>query len=231
MGGSLKSRRKFLKLGLAAGSAGALTTLGAAGGRAEELGREKLPPGIDLEKWNRIKGKPYELGRFENMPGVCRLPGPLAKRNWPDRNKYKDVKKVPGMCQLCSTVCGIIGYVKNDRVIKIEGNPNDPNSRGHLCARGQAGLNHLYHPERLLYPLKRVGQRGEGKWKRITWDEALDEIATKLKAVRESGKPEEFAFHQGTFLPLLVLPCGHHQGQAGAASWQTLRARAIHRRH
>ena len=197
MGGSLKSRRKFLKLGLAAGSAGALTTLGAAGGRAEELGREKLPPGIDLEKWNRIKGKPYELGRFENMPGVCRLPGPLAKRNWPDRNKYKDVKKVPGMCQLCSTVCGIIGYVKNDRVIKIEGNPNDPNSRGHLCARGQAGLNHLYHPERLLYPLKRVGQRGEGKWKRITWEEALEEIAVRLKAVRESGRPEEFALHHG----------------------------------
>ena len=158
---------------------------------------DKSPAGIDLDRWNRIKGKPYELGTFGEMPGVCQLPGPQAKRNWPDRDKYKDVRSVPGMCQLCSTVCGIMGYVKDGRLIKIEGNPNDPNSRGHLCARGQAGLNHLYHPERLLYPLKRVGKRGEGKWKRITWDEALDEIATKLKKVRESGKPEEFAFHQG----------------------------------
>ena len=197
MGESRESRRKFLKLGLAAGSAGALTAFGATHGKAEEADQEPLPRGIDLEKWNSIKGLPYELGGFKNMPGVCRLPGPLAKRNWPDRNKYKDVEKIPGMCQLCSTVCGIVGYVKEGRLIKIEGNPNDPNSRGHLCARGQAGLNHLYHPERLLYPLKRVGKRGEGKWKRITWDEALDEIATKLKAVRESGKPEEFAFHQG----------------------------------
>ena len=101
------------------------------------------------------------------------------------------------MCQLCSTVCGIIGYVKDGRVLKVEGNPNDPNSRGRLCARGQASLNHLYHPERLLYPMKRVGKRGEGKWKRISWEEALDEIAEKLRKIREAGNQEEFAFHQG----------------------------------
>ncbi|MGB6044350.1 MAG: hypothetical protein WBF93_14425, partial [Pirellulales bacterium] len=178
MSDKLQSRRKFINLGLAASGAGVLAGFGMAGCRdnaktpdasseansnvdesgvtSGDSGRERVPQGIDLEKWNRIKGEPYESGGFANMPGVCRLPGPLAKRNWPDRNKYKDVKKVPGMCQLCSTVCGIVGYVKDDRVIKIEGNPNDPNSRGHLCARGQAGLNHLYHPERLLYPLKRV---------------------------------------------------------------------------
>ncbi|MGI9516796.1 MAG: molybdopterin-containing oxidoreductase family protein [Pirellulaceae bacterium] len=131
------------------------------------------------------------------MPGVADLPGPGGNRDWPSLQKYEDVKSVPGMCQLCSTVCGIVGKVKDGRVLKIEGNPNDPNSRGRLCARGQAGLNHLYHPERLLYPLKRVGARGEGKWKRISWEEALDEIAAKLKAIRESGHPEEFAFHQG----------------------------------
>ena len=157
---------------------------------------KSIPFGIDLEKWQRIRGKPYETGGAA-MPGVCRLPGPLAKRNWPDCDKYKDAKHVPGMCQLCSTICGIVGLVKDGRLLKIEGNPNDPNSRGRLCARGQAGLNHLYHAERLLYPLRRVGRRGEGKWKRITWDEALDEIADRLRKVRDSGKPEEFAFHQG----------------------------------
>ncbi|MEO1994392.1 MAG: molybdopterin-dependent oxidoreductase [Planctomycetaceae bacterium] len=106
-------------------------------------------------------------------------------------------RKIPGMCQLCSTICGVVGYVKDGRLLKIEGNPNDPNSRGHLCARGHAGLNHLYHPERLLYPLKRVGQRGEGKWKRISWDAALNEIAAKLKRIREAGQQADFAFHQG----------------------------------
>lgn len=193
------SRRQFMKLGLAAGSASSFfsQTTSQADDKTQDKSPERIAPGIDLEKWKRIRKAPYEEGDFGAMPGVCKLPGPLAKRNWPDRNKYKDTEQIPGMCQLCSTVCGIIGHVKDGRLIKIEGNPNDPNSRGYVCARGHAGLNHLYHPERLLYPLKRIGKRGEGKWKRISWDEALDEIAAKLKAVRESGKPEEFAFHQG----------------------------------
>ena len=200
----LPSRRLFLRLGAAAMTAGMASPATSSTGQeidetdADEIGsRKPLPPGIDLEKWRRLKSDPYEVGSFGAMPGVCQLPGPQAKRNWPDRDKYKGAKQVPGMCQLCSTVCGIIGYVKDGRLLKVEGNPKDPNSRGYLCARGQASLNHLYHPERLLYPLKRIGKRGEGKWKRITWDEALDEIATKLKVVRDSGRPEEFAFHQG----------------------------------
>ncbi len=106
-------------------------------------------------------------------------------------------KRFPECASFAAPFAESIGYVKEGRLIKIEGNPNDPNSRGRLCARGQAALNHLYHPERLLYPLKRIGTRGEGKWKRISWDDALDEIAEKLQAVRDSGKPEEFAFHQG----------------------------------
>ena len=203
-------RRRFLRLGLAASASTALAAVGcgspkrSAPDEADEPAATPpdqartpiLPQGIDLEKWNRIKGSPYEIGSFA-MPGVCRLPGPQRKRNWPDRDKYKGAKTVPGMCQLCSTVCGIVGHVKDGRLLKVEGNPNDPNSRGHLCARGHAALNHQYHPERLLYPLRRVGARGEGKWKRITWDEALDEIAERLKQVRASGRGEEFAFHQG----------------------------------
>ena len=207
MNAGQESRRQFLKLGCAASSAA--SALGIIGCSSDpEVDENSVnTPGTsssdqasakaDFELWKKLVGPPYERGEFEHMPGVCRLPGPMAKRNWPDREKYRDVTKVPGMCQLCSSVCGIMGYVKDGRVVKIEGNPNDPNSRGHLCARGHAGLNHLYHPERLLYPLRRVGKRGEGKWKRISWDEALDEIAAKLKTIRESGKPEEFAFHQG----------------------------------
>ncbi|MGB7347583.1 MAG: molybdopterin-dependent oxidoreductase [Pirellulaceae bacterium] len=190
MSNPVNSRRRFFQIGAVIGASSVLA--GVAGGQNSDQ-QPTAKPSIDLEKWNQIKGKPYR----GNMPGVSDLPGPDNKRNWPDRDKYKNVEKIPGMCQLCSSVCGIIGYVKEGRLIKVEGNPNDPNSRGYLCARGQAALNHQYHPERLLFPLKRIGKRGEGKWKRITWDEALDEIAAKLKAVRDSGRPEEFAFHQG----------------------------------
>ena len=196
-----ESRRKFLRLGLAAGCITSAVGCRPSGvtdntTATSDADSQALPQGIDLEKWKAKRGQPYESGGFD-MPGVCRLPGPLAKRDWPDPNKYKDTKQVPGMCQLCSTVCGIIGHVKDGRLIKIEGNPKDPNSRGKLCARGHAGLNHQYHPERLLYPMRRVGKRGEGKWKRISWEEAVDEIAGRLRQVRESGKLEEFAFHQG----------------------------------
>ncbi len=178
---SNQDRRSFIQLGAAVlGS----TLLG-----TQQLNASSSGSAISLNE--------AAAGKFLNMPGNSDLPGPGNDKKWPDLKKYEGTKKVPGMCQLCSTICGIVGHVKDGRLLKIEGNPNDPNSRGRLCARGQAGLNHLYHPERLLYPLKRVGERGEGKWKRITWDEALDEIAEKLKAVRDSGTPEEFAFHQG----------------------------------
>ncbi len=192
------SRRRFLTLGAAVLSASTVAGSAAADDKtADKLKKKTRPPqGIDMEKWKRLKGEAYPKGT-EKTPGVCQLPGPNAKRNWPDPDKYKGTKKVPGMCQLCSTICGIVGHVKDGRIIKLEGNPNDPNSRGKLCARGQAGLNHQYHPERLLYPLRRIGKRGEGKWKRVSWDEALTEIAGRLKETRDSGHPEKFAFHQG----------------------------------
>ena len=204
-----QTRRKFLQLGAATISTSALAGCAKSNkasskqdqepvlaNKQDGAGKNAPPQGIDMEKWEKMKGEAYPQGT-DKTPGVCQLPGPNAKRNWPDVNKYKDTKKVPGMCQLCSTICGVIGHVKDGRIIKLEGNPKDPNSRGKLCARGQAGLNHQYHPERLLYPMKRVGERGEGKWKRLTWDEALDEMAAKLKPIRESGNPEKFAFHQG----------------------------------
>lgn len=189
------SRRGFLRLGAVLAAGG--TAAACAGGPQGQGGNKKpVSKEESLLVWQRGRGVPYEIGET-HMPGVCQLPGPNRKVRFPDPDKYKNTTKVHGMCQLCSTVCGITGHVKDGRILKVEGNPNDPNSRGKLCARGQAALNHQYHPERLLYPLKRVGPRGSGKWRRITWDEAYDELATRLKAVKASGKPEEFAFHQG----------------------------------
>jgi thiosulfate reductase/polysulfide reductase chain A len=190
------NRRGFLRLAavLTAGGTAAACAGGAQG--QNPAGKKPVSKEDSLLIWQRGKGVPYEIGDT-HMPGVCQLPGPNRKVRFPDPEKYRNTTKVHGMCQLCSTVCGITGHVKDGRIIKIEGNPNDPNSRGKLCARGQAALNHQYHPERLLYPLKRVGPRGSGKWRRITWEDAYDELATRLKDVKATGKPEEFAFHQG----------------------------------
>ncbi|GIW79013.1 MAG: formate dehydrogenase [Gemmatales bacterium] len=199
------SRRRFLRLGSVL-AAGYVTGCGSrkrldvekkTGANSEQPAKASAPtPEENLKVWKKKAGKPYATGPFR-MPGIGPLSGPGRGVKFPDPEKYKNVTKVHGMCQLCSTVCGITGIVKDGRIIKVEGNPADPNSQGRLCARGQAALNHQYHPERLLYPMKRVGPRGGGRWKRITWEEALDEIAARLKKVRESGKPHEFAFHQG----------------------------------
>lgn len=105
---------------------------------------------------------------------------------------------IPSVCLQCSAACGILGYVEEDRLVKIGGNPKHPNSRGRICAKGQAGINALYDPHRILYPLRRIGGRGEGKWKRISWDEALDELTTRLGELQEKADPSGFVFQMGT---------------------------------
>jgi anaerobic selenocysteine-containing dehydrogenase len=91
-------------------------------------------------------------------------------------------KAIPITCHVCNIQDGAIAFVENGRVVKLEGNPEHVSTRGRLCAKGNAGMWYSYDPDRILYPLKRVGARGEGKWKRIGWDEALAEVAQKLDA-------------------------------------------------
>jgi thiosulfate reductase/polysulfide reductase chain A len=112
-------------------------------------------------------------------------------------NDYTRAKIVKSVCLNCSTVCGIEGYVIDGRLVKVSGNPEDPNNGRVLCAKGQSGPTINTYPERLLYPLKRVGKRGEGKWQRITWDEAYGEIARRIRKAIDEGVPEEVAIHIG----------------------------------
>ena len=95
---------------------------------------------------------------------------------------------VPGMdywkastCGMCPAGCGIIVRTREHKANKIEGNPLHPVNRGALCARGQAGLEVLYNPDRIKGPMKRVGERGEGKWEEISWEEGIKTLADKLK--------------------------------------------------
>ncbi|MEE9250670.1 MAG: molybdopterin-dependent oxidoreductase [Alphaproteobacteria bacterium] len=109
----------------------------------------------------------------------------------------KERQAIPTACWQCVTRCAAIGYVEEGRLVKIEPQPNSIRTEGKLCAKGQAGVNQVYDPDRVLYPLRRVGARGEGIWKRISWDEALTEVATRLKKLRDEGHPEKFMFHYG----------------------------------
>lgn len=112
-------------------------------------------------------------------------------------DRGKKMKAVPTSCLQCVAICGVIGYVEEGRIVKIEGNPYCPNNRGMICAKGQAGINQVYDPDRILYPMKRTGKRGSGNWKRISWDDVTKEISSKMDEIYKSGHPEDFMFHYG----------------------------------
>lgn len=114
------------------------------------------------------------------------------------RTDYRHAKKVKSVCLNCSTVCGIEGFVVDNKVVKIRGNPLDPNMGSFMtCAKGQSGPTINSYPERLLFPLKRVGARGEGLWKRISWGEAYAEMASRIQKCIDAGHPEWVGIHQG----------------------------------
>ena len=100
-------------------------------------------------------------------------------------------------CALCTSHCPAIAYIENDQVVKIEGQPDSQRTLGKLCAKGQAGVNQIYDPDRILQPMKRVGKRGEGQWQEITWDDALSELTDRMKKLRDEGHAEKFMFHHG----------------------------------
>lgn len=98
----------------------------------------------------------------------------------------------------CHGGCGQKLYVEDGRLVKVEGDENHPWNQGRSCPRVLALKQYMYHPDRVIYPHKRVGARGEGKWERISWDEAFDTCVTRLNAIRDKYGPESVVFAQGT---------------------------------
>jgi len=98
----------------------------------------------------------------------------------------------------CHGGCGVLAHVQDGRLVKIEGDPQHPWNQGRLCARCLAMTQYVYHPDRLTRPLKRVGERGEGKWQEISWDEALGLVEQRLGRIREEFGPESVIFSMGT---------------------------------
>lgn len=99
-------------------------------------------------------------------------------------------REVPTTCEMCVNKCSMIAVVENGVIQKLNPNPENPKSRGMLCARGNPGIQQVYDPARLKRPLIRAGARGEGKWRPASWDEAFDFAAQKLSAVKEKHGPQ-----------------------------------------
>lgn len=99
----------------------------------------------------------------------------------------------------CHEGCGVLFYTDEEgKLVKVEGDPENQFNQGRLCLRCLALKEVVNHPDRLQYPMKRVGKRGENKWERISWDEALDTIAEKFNNIKEQFGPESVLFTQGT---------------------------------
>jgi anaerobic selenocysteine-containing dehydrogenase len=106
-------------------------------------------------------------------------------------------KVVKSTCELCYQGCGVLIHMEGGRPVKVRGDPNDPVSRGAICIKGTSSLEYLDNPLRLRHPLKRIGSRGEGKWREISWDQALDEVASKLAEMKSAFGAESVAFMRG----------------------------------
>ncbi|MCK4758400.1 MAG: molybdopterin-dependent oxidoreductase, partial [Candidatus Aminicenantes bacterium] len=113
------------------------------------------------------------------------------------RTSLKSLHAIPTTCQQCPAGCGIIAYLDGERLVQILGNPNHPNNRGGICAKGIAGINLVNDPERLLHPFKRAGARGSGAWTRITWDEAYSTLSHHIREMLEEGRVSEFVIDKG----------------------------------
>jgi anaerobic selenocysteine-containing dehydrogenase len=142
---------------------------------------------------------------------ACRAPEKQLIRFVPEEELIPGIATwKPSVCTLCSAGCGLLvrvmqgeaevvrhgqhGLIKMGLAKKLEGNPQHPVNRGKLCARGHAGLQVLYHPDRITHPIQRVGPRGSGEFKEITWDDALKEVAARLSMLQASKSTDTLTF-------------------------------------
>jgi thiosulfate reductase/polysulfide reductase chain A len=118
-------------------------------------------------------------------------------------------KIVRTVCQGCHSECGVLVHVDEGRVTKIKPDPNHPSSRNFICVKGINYAHFIYHPDRLKYPLRRAGGKGEGRWERTSWDKALDEIASKLSEVKEKYGARSIGTFHGTGPREPLFACRH----------------------
>jgi len=121
------------------------------------------------------------LGRLSHL---FPLPSPLTTPAWSPGAE----KAVASTCMLCPARCGIVGRVVDGSLVRIDGNPLHPVSRGGLCPKGRAGIQLLYHPARLTGPVERVGPPGSDEFRLVSWDDALARVSSALSSLRDEGR-------------------------------------------
>jgi anaerobic selenocysteine-containing dehydrogenase len=146
----------------------------------------------------KIAVKPTRKGRCAKQEN-----GMTSQYAWKTRVEAKipgidtgiEIKKT--LCVVCGNQCGIDAYVKGGRLIKVEGTQENPVNQGKLCVKGAANRQWIYNPDRIQTPLIRTGERGDGQYAPISWEEALDRIASHLSEIKAQSGPESVVFYAG----------------------------------
>lgn len=167
----------------------------------QEKNLEKF--GSCFELCQQCRGQTFVEGLLGNDLKVVPKVKHVTKRR---SEKLKPVELDPrtgatlysSQCYICNSGCDTLVYVKEGKVIKVTGNPSSPVTKGTLCPKGLASRHMLYNPGRIKYPMKRAGERGEGKWQRISWDEALTTMAKRVKEIEAKYGKYSFALATGT---------------------------------
>jgi anaerobic selenocysteine-containing dehydrogenase len=164
--------------------------LGIISNRSEDTKKQRQRRGVDGVDRIAPEG---ELGSY---------PDPDQWHDWVEyesEGSPKEYSVVPTACFNCEAGCGLLTYIDKGtgEIRKIEGNPEHPGSRGRNCAKGPATINQLQDPQRIEHPLKRDGPRGSGEWTRVSWEEALADIASEMRETIEDGRENEITYHVG----------------------------------
>jgi len=134
-----------------------------------------------------------------SLAAVAAAVDPLPAATGQEAERFPGApEQVPIVCAMCRAGCLMRGVVADGRLLRVEGNPADPGTGGRLCARGMAAVALHHDTDRLKYPLKRTGERGEGKWRRVSWGEAVDAVAAAIEgAVKRHGPAALALLHGG----------------------------------
>ncbi|MFO0837523.1 MAG: molybdopterin-dependent oxidoreductase [Phycisphaerae bacterium] len=118
---------------------------------------------------------------------------------WPKAAQERRYHLAPTTCFNCESACGLLAYIdkQTGEIRKFEGNPVHPGSRGKNCAKGPATINQLNDPDRILSPMKRAGNRGDGQWTRVTWEDAIADIAARIRKALVEKRRDEIVYHVG----------------------------------
>jgi thiosulfate reductase/polysulfide reductase chain A len=151
--------------------------------------------GISRRKFMK-SGFAWVAGTAAGLGSIGKIPT-KKKIKAVSRTSLKSLRAIPTTCEQCPAGCGIIAYLDGDRLVQILGNPNHPNNRGGICAKGIAAINLVNDTERLFHPLKRTGARGSGAFTQISWDEAYSTLSDRIREMMEEGRISEFVIDKG----------------------------------